>query len=131
MTWLNGLRGVEGPGVRSAELREGGVEFPASVVSELELAGVTIERRHANARGARQLVGVRLDPSCDPYRTLVRSTTRGFKPISTLAAHSQRVSIHIYRVSAKERFWRRVEAARRATSTTGHRTLMALSRAAG
>jgi hypothetical protein len=131
MLLLEALRRAAGAPVSYAQLQEVGVEFPASVVSELELAGVTIERRHANARGARRLVGVRLDPSCDPYRTLVRSTTRGFKPISTLAAYSQRASIHIYRVSAKERFWRSVEAALvRATTTTGRRTLMALSRAA-
>jgi hypothetical protein len=131
MLLLETLRRAAGAPVSYAQLQEVGVEFPASVVSELELAGVTIERRHANAHGARRLVGVRLDPSCDPYRTLVRSTARGLKPISTLTAHNQRASIHIYRVSAKERLWRSVEAALvRATSTTGRRMLMALSRVA-
>jgi hypothetical protein len=131
MLLLDTLRRAAGAPVSYAQLQEVGVEFPASVISELELAGVIIERRYANARDARRFVGVRLDPSCDPYRTLVRSTARGFKPISTLAAHSQRANIHIYRVSSKERFWRSVEAALvRARSTTGHRMLMALSRAA-
>jgi hypothetical protein len=59
--------------VSYAQLQEVGVEFPASVISELELAGVIIERRYANTRGARRFVGVRLGPSCDPYRTLVGS----------------------------------------------------------
>jgi hypothetical protein len=118
MLLLEALRRAAGAPVSYAQLQELGVEFPASVVSELELAGVTIERRHANAHGTRRLVGVRLDRSCDPYRTLVGPTTRGFNPVSTLATHNQRARIHIYRVSATERLRRRVEAA---TSTTARR----------
>lgn len=90
MLLLDTLRRAAGAPMSYAQLQEVGVEFPASVISELELAGVIIERQYANARGARRFVGVRLDPSCDSYRMLVRSTARGFKPISTLAAHSQR-----------------------------------------
>jgi hypothetical protein len=92
MLLLETLRQAAGAPVSYVQLQEVGVEFPASVVSELELAGVAIERRHANARGARRLVGVRLDPSHDPYRTLVRSTARGIKPISTLAVLSRAAS---------------------------------------
>ncbi len=46
--------------VSYAELRAAGVEFPASVVSELELAGMQIERCYEDADGSRRVVGVRL-----------------------------------------------------------------------
>jgi hypothetical protein len=39
-----------------AELRAAGIDFPAVVISELELNGYTIERIHKNGR----LLGVRL-----------------------------------------------------------------------
>jgi len=59
---LGALRRATGTPVSYAELREAGVEFPASVVSELELAGVPIERcRGVEGRGA----SVRLDPALD------------------------------------------------------------------
>jgi len=48
--------------VSYADLRETGVEFPASVVSELELAGVPIERCRGEGRGP----SVRLDPAFEP-----------------------------------------------------------------
>jgi hypothetical protein len=57
---LGALRRATGTPVSYAELREAGVEFPASVVSELELAGIPIERcRGVEGRGA----SVRLDPA--------------------------------------------------------------------
>ena len=65
---LGALRRAAGAPVSYAELRAAGVELPASVVSELELAGVAIERCFGEGRGA---VGVRLDPANDPA---VRST---------------------------------------------------------
>jgi hypothetical protein len=59
---LGALRRAAGTPVSYAELREAGVELPASVVSELELAGVPIERCRGGAgRGA----SVRLDPGFD------------------------------------------------------------------
>jgi hypothetical protein len=59
---LGALRRAAGTPVSYASLREAGVEFPASVVSELELAGVPIERcRGAEGGGA----SVRLDPGFD------------------------------------------------------------------
>ena len=60
---LDALRRAAGAPVSYAELREAGVEFPAGVVSELELAGVAIQRCVGAGRGA---VGVRLDPDRDP-----------------------------------------------------------------
>ena len=54
---LEVLRRAAGAAVSYAELREAGVDLPASVVSELELAGVAIERCGA---------GVRLDPAKAP-----------------------------------------------------------------
>jgi len=59
---LGALRRAAGRPVSYAELREAGVELPASVVSELELAGVPIERCRGEGRGA----SVRLDPAFEP-----------------------------------------------------------------
>lgn len=59
---LSVLRRAAGAPVSYAELREAGVELPASVVSELELAGVAIERCSSDRRRA---IGVRLDPADD------------------------------------------------------------------
>ncbi len=59
---LGALRRAAGTPVSYAELRGAGVEFPASVVSELELAGVPIERCRGEGRGP----SVRLDPAFEP-----------------------------------------------------------------
>lgn len=63
------LRRAAGAPVTFAELHDAGIEFPASVVAELELAGVAVERRQVDARGARPLSGVRLDPERDGHST--------------------------------------------------------------
>lgn len=60
---LAALRRAAGAPVSYGELRAAGVELPASVVSELELAGVAIERCCGEERAA---AGVRLDPANDP-----------------------------------------------------------------
>ncbi len=65
---LSALRRAGGAPVSYAELRDAGIEFPASVVSELELAGVPVRRSHAGAGGGKGVVGVRLDPADDPDR---------------------------------------------------------------
>ncbi len=57
---LDALRRAAGYPVSYAELRAAGIDLPASVVSELELAGVAIERCVGEGTG---VVGVRLDPS--------------------------------------------------------------------
>jgi hypothetical protein len=62
---LSALRRAAGAPVTYAELRDAGIEFPASVVSELELGGFPIERSYGVAPGGRRVVGVRLDPSRD------------------------------------------------------------------
>lgn len=83
---LQVLRRRRGMGASFAELQDAGIEFPASVVSELELAGVPIERCVLRAQGA-STVGVRLDPAwfgspaprragSAAERTIVRSTAR-------------------------------------------------------
>ena len=74
---LGALRRAAGAPVSYAEFREAGVEFPASVVSELELAGVAIERCFGEGRGA---VGVRLDPAND---RAARDTPDPERPIPT------------------------------------------------
>lgn len=57
---IGALRRAGGKPMSYAELREAGVELPASVVSELELAGVAIERCFGGGHGERRVVGVRL-----------------------------------------------------------------------
>jgi hypothetical protein len=120
------LRRAAGAPVSYAQLREAGIEFPASVASELELAGIAIERPHANACG---LMGVRLDPSSDPYRKLVPA--RWLQPIPKPAAHRERASIHIHRVSAGARLWRSLAAALVGAASAAGRGLMVRSRTAG
>jgi hypothetical protein len=53
---LERLREADGDPVAFAELHAGGIDFPAAVVSELELNGYAIDRVFAHGR----LVGVRL-----------------------------------------------------------------------
>lgn len=65
---ISALRRARGAPVSYGELRDLGIEFPASVVSELELAGMTIERCFGGATPAeRRVIGVRLRPAdADP-----------------------------------------------------------------
>src|SRR5437764_6726430 len=65
---LSMLRRAAGAPVSYAQLRDGGVELPASVISELELAGLAIERCYGGTADERKVVGVRLDPALDPDR---------------------------------------------------------------
>jgi hypothetical protein len=58
---LSALRRAAGAPVTYAELRDAGIEFPAGVVSELELAGVPIQRCHGGDAGAQRAPAVRLD----------------------------------------------------------------------
>lgn len=53
---LDRLREAGGQPVAFAELRAGGIDFPAAVVSELELSGYAIDRVYWQGR----LIGVRL-----------------------------------------------------------------------
>jgi tetratricopeptide (TPR) repeat protein len=62
------LREADGAMVSYERLRDAGVELPASVVSELELAGIPIEHRYEGADGAPRRPGVRLNPALDPER---------------------------------------------------------------
>jgi hypothetical protein len=87
---LAALRRAGGAPVSYAELRQAGIELPASVVSELELAGAPIERCSGRGRG---VVGVRLVPGSEaaaPAAAAVRerrerterATPRAVKPAS-------------------------------------------------
>jgi hypothetical protein len=60
---LERLRAAGGRPVTFAELRGVGIDFPAAVVSELELAGYAIDRLHEHGRqvGVRLLEPERLD----------------------------------------------------------------------
>jgi hypothetical protein len=74
---LGALRGAAGAPVSYAELREAGVDLPASVVSELELAGVPIQRCLGDSGGAG---GVRLDPRNDPAARKTSDRSQPPKP---------------------------------------------------
>jgi hypothetical protein len=71
---LERLRLAGGRPVSFAELRGGGIDFPAAVVSELELSGYQIDRVYEHGR----LVGVRLvgpePPEAPPTRQHRRRT---------------------------------------------------------
>lgn len=56
------VRRAGGGVVSYDELRDRGVEYPASVVSELELAGVPLDRSFGSAGAPHRRLGVRLDP---------------------------------------------------------------------
>jgi hypothetical protein len=60
---LDVLRRAHGGPVSYQELRDAGIEYPASVVSELELAGLPLERCYEGPLSARRLLGVRLRPA--------------------------------------------------------------------
>jgi hypothetical protein len=65
---LSALRNAAGTPVSFSELRAAGVEFPASIVSELELSGIAVER--CRAAGGRE-PGVRLVTVAEPGPALV------------------------------------------------------------
>jgi hypothetical protein len=64
-TLLAALRDARGAPVSYAELRHRGIEFPATIVSELALLGVPVERCHGHGGRTRRAVAVRLDPARD------------------------------------------------------------------
>ena len=90
-TVLEILRRAEGAEVTYDQLRDAGVEFPASVVSELELAGVPVERGHGGRR--HQQASCRLVESepgvpspTKTKRPLVPSQT-GWSPVRIYGGH--------------------------------------------
>ena len=79
---LNILRRRRGQPVAYGELQAAGIEFPAGVVAELELAGVEIERCHTAGPGERPVKAVRL-----------RSPSRGPVEEPRARAHEARASV--------------------------------------
>jgi hypothetical protein len=71
---LRRLREADGGTVTYAELRDVGIELPASVVSELELAGIPIEHGYESGEGGLRRPGVRLNPALDPERVTEEAT---------------------------------------------------------
>ena len=74
---LDVLRRAAGAPVSYAELRAAGIDLPASVVSELELAGVAVERCVAEGTG---VVGVRLDPANEVTVQTTPDAEEQFRP---------------------------------------------------
>ena len=65
---LETLRAADGALVSYAALRDAGVEFPASVVSELALAGFQLERCHDGVRRSRATAPTHPHPALDTRR---------------------------------------------------------------
>ncbi|HUE27626.1 MAG TPA: hypothetical protein VMP89_12700 [Solirubrobacteraceae bacterium] len=83
-----------------AELRAAGIELPASVVSELELAGVQIERCYGGAGGQRRVVGVRLaEPLPKPEQEPDPEPASKPSPIAATPPPGWR-AVHVYRPRA-------------------------------
>ena len=95
---LDALRRADGATVSFAELRDAGVDLPASVVSELELAGVAIERCYGAERG---VAGVRLDPAHEPAARPTPEPTERPVPTAT-EPESEWSSVRMHRASSLE-----------------------------
>ena len=95
---LDALRRAAGAPVSFVELREAGVELPASVVSELELAGVAIERCYGAERG---VVCVRLDPANEPAARPTPDLAERRMPPDT-EPESEWSSVRMHRASSLE-----------------------------
>jgi hypothetical protein len=102
---LSILSSRAGEPVRYDELRDAGIEFPAGLVAELELAGVEIDRCRVAVPGGRPVRAVRLPSALEGYSELgeeilepapgpgpasiparaLEPTARGPEPTSSLA----------------------------------------------
>jgi hypothetical protein len=81
------LREAEGGTVTYERLREAGIELPASVVSELELAGIPIEHAYEGSGRSPRRPGVRLNPALDPERArLDKAATASLQPKALASA---------------------------------------------
>jgi tetratricopeptide (TPR) repeat protein len=83
---LEMLRRAAGAPVSYAHLHDAGIEFPASVVSELELAGVSVERCDVHTRDAGRLVGVRIDPPREQFEIPIQSSVFALRDARTSIA---------------------------------------------
>ncbi len=116
-----------GAAVSYAELREAGIEFPASLVSELELAGVAIERCYGHVHGQRQLAGVRLHRA----RDVGRAAGEDLESLSSHAPCSEWGRVRVYRRSVAaglgEAAWAGLREATAIGSRATRKTLVARS----
>lgn len=98
---LNVLRRAGAEPVSYADLRAAGVELPASVVSELELAGVRIERCYGGAHGERRVLGVRLVERQPPIPEPAPDPTPEHVPAAVTESGSSGGwnPVHVYRAS--------------------------------
>src|SRR5436190_4645378 len=150
---LDVLRRFGGKPVSYQQLRDAGIEYPASVVSELELAGLPLERAYEGSLSARRLLGVRLDPRYDrvdaqpqtsaasgtaaqpPLLAELRSSIRGTAVLAGAEASSRRALRAIARLvagaerAARPRASRAARSIARACRTAGARGRRDLGRA--
>jgi hypothetical protein len=105
---LERLRRAGGAPVSYAELREAGVEHPASVVAELQLAGVPLERGYARSPDS-PVAAVRLDPARDPDRAVAASRPPrrlALPPLASVADASRRAAGWITAQGGRAVRWR-------------------------
>jgi hypothetical protein len=100
---LNALRNAAGTPVGFSELRKAGVEFPASIVSELELSGIAIQR--CRVAGGRE-PGVRLVPAAEPPAapapTPPANSSTAPAPAAPPLPDGDWTRVHRYRTSTRE-----------------------------
>ncbi|TMK99453.1 MAG: hypothetical protein E6G34_02600 [Actinobacteria bacterium] len=103
---LRVLRRSGGKPVSYQQLRDAGIEYPASVVSELELAGLPLERAYEGSLSARRLLGVRLDPRYDRVEAELETST-GSETDPTLVLGEVRSSLRSTALLASAEAFRR------------------------
>jgi hypothetical protein len=89
------LREADGETVSYRRLRDAGIELPASVVSELELAGFPIEHRYEGAGGSPRRPGVRLNPALDPERPASQAITSNLRQSAKPRASSAGIRVGV------------------------------------
>jgi len=94
------LRRAAGAPVSYGELHERGIEFPAGVVSELELIGVPIERRRIGAVAGETSMGVRLDGSDGQDPPLAASGRDSAAPRALSGAADPRLALAALLIAA-------------------------------
>jgi hypothetical protein len=121
---LEALRGAAGAPVSYDALRDAGIEFPASVASELELAGVSLGRCYEDAHGSRRVIGVRLeaggDEDCVPVSRVVAPGRRPV-PWALAAAVVVAVALMVAALSAGGGHKGHTVAGSSASSRSAHR----------
>lgn len=103
---IDALRRAEGAAVSYAKLSEAGIEFPASVACELELAGIEIERVTARGAGGERMPALRISPTpgfgdidWSGFPSVTERSTSGRAAQAAPAAEAAGAHLRRYRIS--------------------------------